>query len=250
MPHYFGQLSRREVILVALAALQMEARPTCAQGLRSSAGCFVAYNAPPQGSSTADPCDGLINTSGDEQFDQELRRGRDQIESEFEVRPRFYYYSGGNAWASSKRCDKGSDGTVRFGLELLREVQMIRHSMAAALAICAHEYAHIYQFGHIELYRRLQNNLPSFCRELHADFMAGYFLRLYRNVNPSINEEVVRQQFESMGGSMSDYIPEDFHGTKQQRCKAVVAGYVYAEQNARDLQAAAEQAYNHASSPD
>lgn len=235
---------------------------TRAQGFRYSAGCFIApnelagitlYNEVSNGPPTnltkklnleTVP---LIGHSQNEKFDRALGRVLVEISREFHVRPGFCYYDDGaskNAGAAPVDRVPNTHGTVIFGLGLLADVLAISDGDIAVLAICAHEFAHIYQFETGEI-QHLEQTLPFFCSELHADFMAGYFLRLFRDQHPSIGVQGVGRQFESMGSS--DYMQSDFHGTKKQRVTAIEAGYSYADRNGRNVEAAAEEAYDHVS---
>jgi predicted metalloprotease len=82
-------------------------------------------------------------------------------------------------------------------------------------AIMAHEFAHIAQF-------RRGPNEPTIIRELHADFLAGWYLAndpqfQLSNVEPAFRAFYDRGDYQ--------FNRQTSHGTPQQRLSAVKAGY-------------------------
>ena len=94
------------------------------------------------------------------------------------VRPGFYIYDDHgkpNAAATLRKVRRNSDGTVVFGRTLLvRELYRGPYAAIAVAGIMAHEYAHILQL------RSGAGNVRVVLLELHADCMAGWYLRRSR----------------------------------------------------------------------
>ena len=148
------------------------------------------------------------------------------ISSVLNVLPGFGYYDDGdshNAYASPRIRAGRTDGTVLFGLGLLRDKLNEQAGGSRVAAVCAHEFSHVVQFKH-NIQSRIRNGQPTVKPiELHADFLAGYFAARHREDNPSFPAaEFAMSQYK--GGD--PYVgQEDHHGTREERGAAVEAGY-------------------------
>jgi hypothetical protein len=111
------------------------------------------------------------------------------------------------------------EGTVFLGLNLLSE-QFLNEKPFAFKATLAHEFAHALQFkmGHNGVYKR---------PELHADFIAGYYIGKTYNLS---NDELVT--FLSEFASLGDYNFFDLqhHGTPYERECAFKEGFFHAKE--------------------
>jgi hypothetical protein len=241
--------------LAATAAL-LAARPVGAAGFRSMAGCTIApsdfagvrFNMPEKEEPPAafDPKSSpIIGSSGrGPAFDRALGRVLLRTSRVFEVTPGFGFFddsAGMNALASRYTRIAGTWGTVVFGLDMLGHQLGKRDGDITVAAICAHEFGHIFQYRYGD-YERLQSRLPGYCTELHADFLAGYFLRLLREERQSIGVQGVGRAWEQLGSS--DFNRPGTHGTSKQRIAAIEEGYFFAE-NGEDIDGAAAAAWDH-----
>jgi hypothetical protein len=124
-----------------------------------------------------------------------------------------------NAAASEEPFDPLTTGTVYIGLELLRtEIQTPgrgRHSVAGVLA---HEFAHILQFK-----REGAAFSDPLETELHADYMAGYYLGRRNQLTYTEVEALATTLF--VRGDPEDFFEAPDHGTGYQRVAVMLAGY-------------------------
>lgn len=173
----------------------------------------------------------IFNRSGNSEFDQAFGRQLRQMANTFGFRPGFGYYQDGsspNAVATPFRRFPNTDGTVAFGLQLLDMCLKTRGGEVTALTIAAHEWGHIMQFN--QGYRqRITQRFPAYCMELHADYLAGFYLSEYRSKNPRANLQLVGSTWSQMGsGRFND---PGSHGTNQQRVDAIEGGFRYRKRN-------------------
>lgn len=251
-----NHVSRRCVLLSALAALSAAAARPAIGGRLQTQGCFIApeefrnltvYNKPPA-SSKGDVRDiPIIGSSRDDTFDKALGRVLVKLSGEFGVAPGFGYYddsSGFNALATPLTRIPETEGTVLFGMGMLNKLMAGDDGDIAVLAVCAHEFGHIVQYQTREK-DRIESRLPGYCVELHADFLAGYFLRLFRMERPNIGVQGVGQAWEGLGSS--DFNHPGTHGTSRQRVTAIESGYFHAEEAGRGLDRALSEAFGHVS---
>lgn len=171
----------------------------------------------------------MFGTSGDRDFDFALAHTLSYLSDLFNVLPGFSFiednrYRIGNAIATSDNLMDRADGTVGFGVQLLRTLfAEPEHPEVHVAGVCAHEFAHIaqFKFGAIE---RLDHNQPTVKRsELHADFLAGYFAGMRRLQRPSFPAAVVAQAKYNLGDTAVDN--PNHHGTPEERGRAAVEGF-------------------------
>lgn len=193
----------------------------------------------------------LASGSGDSAFDQALGLALIDVSRAFSVFPTFVYYddatSGKNALATDEKLrgfERKSDGTVLFGLGLLGELRRLKGGDAAVLAICAHEFGHIHAFqsGVFDQIDRLY--LHQYTKELHADFLAGYFIGEYVSKYPALDVFGVAQQWSRMGAT--DFNRPGSHGTAWMRRDALEAGFYFAaDRRARSIRDASAAGLDH-----
>lgn len=169
----------------------------------------------------------MIRNSGDQEFDRALAITLARCGAFFGVGPGFAYYDDSdqiNAYSTPRTRIAGTDGTVLFGLRLLRKLMANPISPEVGVAaVCAHEYGHILQFK-LGIVAKLRGDRPTARRvELHADFMAGFFAGLRRRERPKFPAHVVITTLSSMGDTLRS--ANDHHGTPAERRGAVVTGY-------------------------
>lgn len=143
----------------------------------------------------------------------------------FRQRPGFGFYDDGaapNAYAIDTTAIERTAGTVAFGRTMLRSQLALDGAGVSVAAICAHEFAHILQFKTHWSYRLLRD-YPGYCRELHADYLAGYFLRWFEEDRPAISLQGVGRAWEDMGPS--EFTDALTHGTAAMRLASIQQGY-------------------------
>jgi hypothetical protein len=230
-------IARRHLIVVAsLAAfaprLVLARSPVAGCCLRSplASSGLRAGNAAAAVVSPSHAQDKLITSSGDAQLDHALGRALLRLAEAFDVYPGFGFIDdsdGENAYAAREDRIAGTHGTVYFGLTLFRRT-MARFDDGgmAVLAICAHEFAHIHQFWsgyHKELTETLDGKVR--LAELHADYLAGYFLARRKAEYTQLNIQGAGALIESLGDT--EFSSPEHHGTPAQRVHAIEAGYAY-----------------------
>ena len=233
--------SRREMLvtsIVAMIGVANWSRRPAAQVFRRSSGCYISpaeldqlvlANLPPD-RHPWDPATGAINGKSRQgaDFDRALGRVLVMMTEVFDVSPGFGFYDDGagmNALAAPVSRVDGTSGTVVFGLDMLDD-QMQRNGDVAVAAICAHEFGHIFQYAS-GAYSDVRRRLPSYCTELHADFLAGFFLRRFAAERPSIRLAGVERSWARLGSS--DFNRPGTHGTSEQRALAIKEGYFHSD---------------------
>ena len=130
-----------------------------------------------------------------------------------------------NAFALGRTIVERTRGTVLFGIQLIRTELGLRDGGYAVAGIAAHECAHVYQFfsRYGELLRRDQKNVR--VMELHADFLAGYYLGRDKASEIDI-EAFARSLFGKGDLAFND---PNHHGTPEERVEAMEKGYALAD---------------------
>jgi hypothetical protein len=169
----------------------------------------------------------VIRSSGNRDLDYALAQTLAMVAEKLNVLPGFAFYDdydGKNAYATPERILMRSDGTVLFGIRLLRFLlAQGEHPEAAVAMVCAHEFGHVVQFRG-GLIRTLQGWDPTVRRvELHADFLAGFFAGLRKVQRPSF-PALVFAEAAHQGGDFATRNP-NHHGTPTERAAAIVQGF-------------------------
>jgi len=137
----------------------------------------------------------------------------------FGVNPNLVMFDDGqspNAFASPQITLYGFTGTVYFGIGLVRnQLWSMDKGEAAVAGIMAHEFSHILQM-------KMGSTLTGKYRELHADFMAGYYLHAKSYVARADIKPFAQSLFET--GDYNFRSPVH-HGTPEERVSAMLAGY-------------------------
>lgn len=164
--------------------------------------------------------------SGIHQLDFALAMGLYNLSKFFNVMPAFSYYQeeegeGSNALATMEIITDRADGTVLFGLNLLREIlKKLPRPDAAIMSVCAHEFAHIAAMK-MKLNEKLAPDpTDPFRMEQHADFMSGY----YAGARTLSDKKFPAVAFVITQRSLVGY-ERKTHGSKEQRGAAVEAGF-------------------------
>jgi hypothetical protein len=171
--------------------------------------------------------DQLTNTTGDPELDRALGRALARTASTFKVSPGFAFFrdeNAPNAYASDETLVAGTRGTVLFGRRLFGE-QFRRYSDKgmSVLAIVAHEFGHIAQYSR-NLVRDLRANEPTVRRiELHADYLAGWYLGVRKRQDPSVSLWASGDTFHRIGDYQ--FNNPNHHGTPEQRVASSERGF-------------------------
>src|SRR5262249_32277702 len=141
----------------------------------------------------------------DSNLDHYLGRALSRLAEQFEVYPGFAFFDdheGENAFAQPETKISGTNGTVCFGLNLFRHtLQGFHDEGMAVIAVCAHEFGHIYQY-YSGFYDKLTKDLGLSAVklvELQADYLAGYYLAGRKASNSSLDLQGAGALFEKLG---------------------------------------------------
>jgi hypothetical protein len=182
----------------------------------------------------------VYRSTGDRTLDSQLDSELKSISGEFKVLPGFLVIDDGrqpNAFATTKTEISGTRGTVLFGTNLLmKELRAQEWGGTAVAGILAHEFGHIFQYS-TPLHQNLaQGQATERLVELHADFLAGYYLGLKKRVNGGDIMAFARSIYSK--GDWNFNSP-GHHGTPEERVKSMLGGYKFSLQNGHDIRTAA-----------
>jgi hypothetical protein len=179
--------------------------------------------------------------SGNPTLDRALAQGLATISRTFGVLPGFAYYQEErdvNAKATSEPLLNQTDGTVMFGLSLLRLLLTKDRPDASVLAVCAHEFGHIVSFKNGMISSLAPQRNAPFRAEQFADYMAGYYAGTRKLLNSSYPAVVFATTQNFFGGGD--------HGSGTQRGEAVEQGFLAAYQRRLNSEAGIQAAYDFA----
>jgi hypothetical protein len=185
------------------------------------------------------PPSGFTSTTGNSRLDQAIISEVRNIGRVIPTNPTFKFYDdyqSPNAMAYSPAGQlpiqtlPGTWGLVIIGLTLLRAELAPDMGGIALAGIIAHECGHIWQFQFPALDRDLKGETAR-NKELHADYMAGFYFGRDGRRNVDDIEVFSRSLFNK--GSYN-YNNSDFHGTPETRVTAMKIGYRQA-QTGRDV---------------
>lgn len=208
------------------------ARPGVIEAVRQRGGCsllageMAAINTA-RGGSDDDDDDTMIPSSGDKLLDQALGMALVRITQVFKERPGFAFYddsSSPNAYATSDTRVHGTWGTILFGRSMFRSLIHENHDNGiVVIATIAHEMSHIVQFHH-NLQPRLMAGQRTVKRvELHADYLAGFYLGTRKRDDPSITLLASGALFRDLGDD--DVQDREHHGTPGERIASAERGF-------------------------
>lgn len=184
----------------------------------------------------------MLSTSGNPDLDHSINLELTNIANTLNVFPGFGFYDdddGANAFAIDDTVIPNTKGTVVFGKQLLSD-ELTRHSSGglAIAGIIAHEFAHIYQYqsGLYRLLKRSQNSNKRV--ELHADYLAGYYLGLKRLRNADIDIKAFLDSLYLKGDT--HFNSPTHHGSPFERKQVMLEGYKVGLTNNTDIHQVAE----------
>jgi len=149
----------------------------------------------------------LESTTGDRKLDEILFKQKEDLESFFGVEIQLLFGTeisrSGNAFFSPACPSLYCDGKVVLGKYLMLELSRLSNSYTRLLGVFAHEFGHAMQ-------HKYGWSGNSKWRELHADYLAGFYLGKTKVMSQS---DVVSSFREfSSRGDFNFYNP-DHHGT-------------------------------------
>ena len=179
----------------------------------------------------------LLKRSPDEPTNQAIYEERRILLHTFHLFPTFFYIRGdgdSNAYATKEVFDDNVDGTVAFGVSLIRSEIRASGGLQNTLsipAIMAHEFGHLLQFKFGTMATGAQS-------ELQADFLAGWYLGNRAKgvqLTPTALGSVLRSFYEKGDYAFNSPL---HHGKPEERSNAVKAGYTVAPLKLNDAYAA------------
>ena len=185
----------------------------------------------------------LLKSSGNPELDKGLISEMNLQSAFFGYRPAFILYSGGekNAFATPEEMPqtRGTDGTIFYNLEMLKEQLLVPKWGGAILSgVIAHEFGHIYQnFGKALGRLRALGTTVKFV-ELHADFLSGFYMG---GKDRNIDVKPYADAFFKIGDY--EFTQADHHGTPEERYFVLKAGYNFRRsQTSATIASASDQA--------
>ena len=184
----------------------------------------------------------FATSSGDAETDRFLGSALSRLSGTFKVNPGFAFFDdskGENAVAIRETLFGNGPGTVLMGMKLFGKLMARTNDGGiTVIAVCAHEFGHIYQMfaGYEEPLDRLdtRTNRP---HELHADFLAGYYLALRKAEHRQLDLREVGGILHSLGDTA--FTSRQHHGTPDERVGALSAGFKFGSQGNADIATAA-----------
>jgi hypothetical protein len=169
----------------------------------------------------------LMLSSGDSRLDRAFGGLLADIAARFRVRPGFAFYddsAGPNAVALPATFFTGTTGTVLFGKTLLAAgMGLSDPDELLIVSVCAHEFGHVVQ-NVTSFHDRLSAGQTTAQRlELHADFLAGYYLAVRGSTHRPQRMVALGQAWEKLGDS--NYTNPQHHGDPIERIHAIEQGF-------------------------
>lgn len=174
-----------------------------------------------------------LRTTGDKAMDKALDATIKKLSDLFGQVPAFGFYresdypgvGAENAFATTENTAiPGTWGTVAFGTTLFeREMNKFDATGSTIVAVIAHEFAHIWAFRR-GVMDDLNAGQPTVKRsELHADYLAGFFLGMRKRANSAIKLQAAGDLFHRLGDN--NFNSSNHHGTSTERVAAAERGF-------------------------
>jgi|1186.fasta_scaffold247300_2 hypothetical protein len=162
------------------------------------------------------------SSSGNSQIDRAMIAELRKILDVLPINPGFKFIDDAspNAFAVPDTLVPNTQGTVYIGLNLINEEFASDWGGVAVAGICAHECGHIYQF--YNGYSQSLAGATALLVELHADYIAGFYLGRDGSHSREHVQAFARSLF-SKGDF--NFNSRQHHGTPQQRVQAMTVGY-------------------------
>lgn len=144
----------------------------------------------------------------------------------FDVLPAFSYFreerdDDYNALATKSPMLKRTDGTVLFGLGMLRHLlDVSERADAAIISVCAHEFGHIASMKRNEIDMLAPDPAQPYRAEQHADYVSGFYAGLRAREVKDYPALIFATTARALGRPT-----RGTHGTSAERGRAVVEGF-------------------------
>jgi len=168
----------------------------------------------------------IRRTTHNVDIDRALDRALKRVSDTFGVLPGFGFYDdydGENAWATPKVLLQRTDGTVLFGDRMFASLMRFDPDGGAVMWTAAHEFGHIWLFRSGQEGRLLAGQTTVRRVELHADFLAGYYLGIRKREQPSVSLFNAGHDIWRSGDTL--YNDARHHGTPDERVAAAEEGF-------------------------
>lgn len=185
----------------------------------------------------------IYSTTGNPKVDKTLNDALGKMWAASGQKPKFYLFDDGGdrhaAFADTSYSSGRWKGAVCVGKTTVAALEKNYQNWdIVLLAVIAHELAHIAQHntahpGEKSLYSALIRGAGDreILAELHADFMAGYYIGWLKTEVPRISTAGVDLFMCEIGQHDSKRV--DYHGSKRQRQNAYTTGYQLGTQRAK-----------------
>jgi hypothetical protein len=225
--------TRRGFLLGGLCACGFpytEARGQSNESTNEEGRCF--FDSAVSQKAAGDVKNGLYRqTSGDPRRDQTIsnmlfRAARTYGLNQAEL-PTFRFLPttvAGDGFASDNAVvDPGTKGLVALNLRLLNGQQSDTINLIGFEVIMAHEFAHIFQLRNMYIARFENQGYQTREIELHADYLAGWYISQQGEISNGLLETVANTLFSRGDNNLK---VKEHHGTKVDRLSAVLKGYL------------------------
>jgi hypothetical protein len=165
-------------------------------------------------------------TTSNPELDRALDKALKRLADTFEIFPGFGFYNdfdGKNALALPKSLVPETWGTVLYGVGLFDDLMKADATGAAVMWTAAHEFGHVvgYRTGIVAALKAGQKTVKR--AELHADFLAGFYLGTRKRENPDLSLYAAGQDVWNSGDRNFNH--PGHHGTPEERVAAAEAGF-------------------------
>ena len=187
----------------------------------------------------------LFRTSGNSDLDRSISLELTHVAESFKVLPGFGFYDDSdspNAFALDEDVIANTKGTVIFGKQLLSDELASPWGGLAVAGFIAHEFGHIFQYQSKFYDLLTQSQTTDRLLELHADYLAGYYLGLKRLRSGEMDIKAFLDSLYLSGDT--DFNSPDHHGTPMEREQVMLAGYKIGLTNNNNIQQVAETGMN------
>ena len=213
----------------------------------SPEGCMLATAEANEGAerTVADYARTATRSTGDPATDRALDTALQRLAAILEVTPGFAFYDdydGENACATPAPLLGVEIGSVFFGTRMFKTLLRQDPSGGGVMWVVAHEFAHILQFQSNVRNLLLAGESTVRRLELHADYMAGFYLGVRKRDEPRASLFHAGESVWNAGDTY--YNDPSHHGTPAERVAASEAGFMAAYQQQVTRDAAFQMGYD------
>jgi hypothetical protein len=166
-----------------------------------------------------------LNTTGSLKLDEILIKETMLMEKEFNLDVNIYAYDDGNSPNAFAISDPYS---IIIGKTLMLDEFVNTENSNSIIAIMAHEFGHIIQYKYqLKKYNGWIGKWP----ELHADFMAGWYIGKKQYIAQQDLEKIINSFWDK---GDDNYFSKDHHGTPEERSFAFIEGYLNTSFNVKE----------------